>query len=147
MYGVQQAEAILRDAGVAMPGVAVLPGEVLTVMPGDTVQVSVEIDYRGPALDDTLYAAVGNRVVAFDEYWAGEVPVHFDQSFDWMSYSLVVNVPITEMAQFPWTPALFDLYVKLDGHPAAGKPELANVISVILEPEFQGFAITGYDKV
>ena len=147
MYGVQQAEAILRDMSVRGVGVAALPGEVLTAMPGDTVIVTAEIDYRGPELDDSFYAAIGNRLIVFDEIWKGEVPVHFDQSFDWVRYSLAVQVPITEIGTFPWTPGVFDLYVKLDGHPAAGHPELANVIQVILEAEFQNFGIVGYEKI
>jgi len=139
---VQEAEAIVRGVGVAA-----LPGEVLTAMPGDTVIVSAEIDYRGPTLDDYFYAAIGNHFIVFDEIWKGEMPVHFDQSFEWVHYSLAVPVPITEIGLFPWTPGIFDLYVKLDGHPAAGHPELANVIQVILEPAFQNFGITGYEKV
>lgn len=143
MEALQQAEAILRGVGVAA-----LPGETLTVMPGDTVIVNAEIDYRGPALDDYFYAAIGNRFIGFDEIWPSElIPVHFDQSFDWVRYYLVAQVPITEIGLFPWTPGVFDLYVKLNGHPEAGMPELANVIQVMLESEFQNFGITSYEKV
>ena len=129
-------------------GVAALPGEILPVMVGDTVRVSAEIDYRGPALDDHFYAAIGNRFIVFDEIWpSGLVPVHFAQSFDWVTYPLVADIPITEIGLFPWTPGDFDLYVKLDGHPEAGMPELANVIRVMLLAEFQNFGITSYEKV
>jgi len=136
-------------------GVAALPGEILEVMVGDTVRVSAEIDYRGPALDDEFYAAIGNRFVVFDEIWPSNLPVeddperfpHFDQSFDWVTYSMSALIPITEIGLFPWTPGDFDLYVKLDGHPEAGMPELANVIRVMLLAEFQDFGITSYEKV
>lgn len=139
---VQQAEAIIRGVGIAA-----LPGEILPAMPGDTVIVRAEIDYRGPALDDVFYAAIGNRFIVFDEIWKSETSVHFNQSFDWVRYPLVAQVPITEIGLFPWTPGYFDLYVKLVGHPGAGMPELANVIQVILEPDFQNFGIVSYDTV
>lgn len=144
MYGLQQAEAIVRSVGVG-----VLAGDILTVMPGDTVVVNAEIDFRGPALDDQFYAAIGTRgIIGFDEIWvSGLIPVHFDQSFDWVRYSLVANVLITEIALFPWTPGDFDLYVKLNGHPEAGYPELADVIRVMLLAEFQNFGIVSYDKL
>lgn len=142
MEALQQAEAIIRGVGIAA-----LPGETLTVMPGDTVVVTAEIDYRGPALDDVFYGAIGSRVVVFDEIWRNSVGVHFGQSFDWVRYNLSVAIPITEVGVFPWTPGFFDLYVKLSGHPGAGMPELSNVIEVILEPEFQNFAIAEYSKV
>jgi len=144
MNGVQQAEAILRGVGVGVPA-----GDILTVMPGDTVVVNAEIDYRGPALDDNFYAAIGSRgLIGFDEIWVGGlIPVHFDQSFDWVRYPLVAHVPITEIALFPWTPGDFDLYVKLNGHPEAGQPELADVIRVMLLAEFQNFGIISYGKL
>ena len=138
----QQVEAILRGVSVG-----VLPGGILPVLPGDTIRVFAVIDYRGPALDDIFYAAIGHRVVGFDEIWTGEAPVHFDQSFDWVTYHLVALVPITEITVFPWTPGLFDLYVKLAGHPGAGMPVLSNVIEVLLEAEFQSFGIAGYEKI
>lgn len=145
---INQSEIVLRD--LAVPAGQKLYG----VMPGDTVMVSAIVDYRGPALDDDFYAAIGSRVVGFDELWdSGEVPVHFDSSVGWVTYDLTAAIPITEVAKFPWTPGWFDLYVKLLAHseiwhiPNAGMPELSNVIEVILKPEFQNFTIESYDKV
>ncbi|MBA7601283.1 hypothetical protein ES703_08350 [subsurface metagenome] len=144
---VNQAEAILRGVSVAA-----LPGEILRgVMPGDVVIVTAEVDYRGPRLDDIFYAAIGHRVVGFDEIWTGKEPVTFAQSFDWVTYPLVALVPITQVTVFPWTPGLFDLYVKLLEHseiwhiPNAGQPERSNVIEVLLRAEFQNFGIVSYD--
>jgi len=130
-------------------GVAALPGEVLTgVMVGDIVRVRAAIDYMGPRLDDTFYAAIGTRtLLLFDEIWFGETPVSFAQSNDWVSYPLIVDIPITEIGLFPWTPGIFDLYVKLDNNPGAGMPELANVIEILLKAQFANFAITRYEKV
>ncbi|MBA7655261.1 hypothetical protein ES703_63164 [subsurface metagenome] len=145
MNGLNQAELILR--GINVPAGQKLYG----VMPGDTVRVSARIDYRGPALDDDFYAAIGSRVVVFDELWdSGPVPVHFDASVGWETYQLTADIPITEVAKFPWTPGWFDLYVKLIDHsevwhvPNAGMPYLSNVIEVLLAAEFQNFNITEY---
>lgn len=146
--GAINAELILR--GIAVPAGQKLYG----VLPGDTVKVSAIVDYHGPDLDDDFYAAIGSRVVAFDELWdSGPVPVHFDASVGWVTYDLIADIPITEVAKFPWTPGWFDLYVKLLGHseiwhiPNAGKPELSNVIEVLLAPDFRYFEITEYVKL
>ena len=140
----------LRNMGLAVPAGQKLYG----VMPGDTVRVMAQVEYRGPDLDDDFYAAIGSRVVAFDELWdSGPVPVHFDASVDWVTYGLAADIPITEVAKFPWTPGWFDLYVKLLAHseiwhvPNVGKPELSNVIEVLLAPDFRYFEITEYVKV
>ena len=145
MNGVNQAELILRGLAV------IAPGKLYGVMPGDTVRISAIVDYRGPALDDDFYAAIGSRVVVFDELWNSDpVPVHFDPSVDWVTYTLIAYIPITAVAKFPWTPGWFDLYVKLLGHsevwhvPNAGKPELSNVIEVLLAAAFQNFEIAEY---
>lgn len=146
-------EAILRQTRVEVVRegmvIAVPAGELLYgVVPGDTVRVSAAIDYRGPALDDNFYAAIGNQLVYFDEVWpSGLVPVHFDASVDLVSYLLTADIPITEIGIAPWTPGWFDLYVKINGHPGAGKPLLTNVIEVLLKPEFQNFGIVSYDVV
>lgn len=148
----RQAEAIVRSLGVG-----VQPGEILTVMAGDTVTVTAEIDYRGPRLDDIFYGAIGERRLwilgGFDEVWKNTEPVHFDESFDWVRYNMSVAILITEIGLLPWTPGRFDLYVKLDNSPQAvdavtGRyPELANVIEILLKAEFQNFGITGYEKI
>ncbi|MBA7705361.1 hypothetical protein ES703_114189 [subsurface metagenome] len=153
-----QAEAILRQAGIGVlrRGIAVVaPGKLYGVLPGDTVRVSATIDYRGPALDDDFYAAIGERrLVDFDEHWdSGPVPIHFASSIDWVTYDLVADIPITEVAKFPWTPGWFDLYVKLLEHhqvwhvPRAEMPELSNVIEVLLAAAFDNFDIVSYDVV
>ncbi len=140
-------EFIVAELG--LEGLGVPAGQKLYgVMPGDTVRIKATIDYRGPEWDDYFYAAIGNRFVVFDEYWDGRVPVHFDSSVDWATYQLTVDVPITKIAKFPWTPGWMDLYVKLDvAEGEAGFPELSNVIEVLLAAEFQNFEIASYDKV
>ncbi len=128
--------------------VGVSPGQLLPgVMIGDTVRVHASIDYRGSALSDTFYAAIGNRFVYFDEIWYGTSPVSFAKSVDWRTYEMSADITITEIGLAPWTPGIFDLYVKLDGYPAAGKPELSNVIEILLKPDFRNFAIASYELV
>ena len=140
-----QAEQILKgmDIGVAAPG------KLYGIMPGDTVKVTATIQYRGPDYDDTFYAAIGNWVVVFDEYWVGQTAVHFNQSTDWVTYTPTANIPITAIAKFPWTPGWFDIYAKLVKPGIGGllTPRLDNVIEIILAAEFQNFNITSYDKI
>ncbi len=145
MNGLNQGEVLLKQAiAISVPAGQKLYG----VMPGDTVRVSATIDYRGPAWDDYFYAAIGSKVVYFDEYWVRRVPVHFDSSVDWVTYQLTADILITEIANFPWTPGWFDLYVKLDvAEGKAGFPELSNVIEILLEAEFDKFAIVSYEVV
>ena len=81
-------EQLLQGISIAVPAGQKLYG----VMPGDTVRVSASIDYRGPALDDNFYAAIGSRVVIFDEYWdSGPVPIHFDASESYDPDGTIVN--------------------------------------------------------
>jgi len=137
-------EQLLRGISIAVPAGSKLYG----VMPGDTVRVRASVDYRGPAWDDVFYAAIGSRFVVFDEYWIGTRPVHFDSSVDWVTYEFTVDIPITQMANFPWTPGWFDLYAKLDvAEGKAGFPELSNVIEILLAAEFQNFDIASYEVV
>ncbi|GAI69863.1 unnamed protein product [marine sediment metagenome] len=81
------------------------------------------------------------------------MPIHFDSSIDWVTYDLIADIPITEVAKFPWTPGWFDLQVKLVGHseawhvPNAGIQELSNVIEVLLAAAFQNFDIVSYEVV
>ena len=132
-----------------LEGLGVPAGQKLYgVMPGVSVRVSASIDYRGPYWADYFYAAIGNRLVYFDEIWKGRVEVYFDASADWVTYPLTVDTPITPIGLAPWTPGWFDLYVKLDvAEGKAGMPELPNVIEVILEAEFLNFSIVSYDIV
>ncbi len=147
-----QAEAIIR--GIAVPAGSKLYG----VMPGDSVMVKATIDYRGPEWDDYFYAAIGEwrgitwptQIGLFDEIWdAPEVSVHFDASVDWVTYELTVEIPITQIGHFPWTPGWFDLYAKLTRPGLTGlfTPRLNNVIEVLLVAEFDHFTITSYEKV
>ena len=143
MYNVlEQAEAVFRGMTIDVPA-----GQKLyAVMPGDKVRVKAQLQYRGAVWNDNFYAAIGSHVVVFDELWAGSIPVSFAQSTDWATYELTVDILITKVANFPWTPGWFDLYAKLT---KAGKltPRLDNIIEVLLAPEFQNFTIVSYDRI
>lgn len=146
MYNImEQAEMISQGMDIGVSAGQKLYG----VMPGDTVRVKATIQYRGPAYSDTFYAAIGNWVVVFDEYWVGSVPVSFAQSTDWVPYELTVDIAITKVAKFPWTPGWFDIYAKLVKPGIGGllTPRIDNVIEVILAAEFQNFSITSYDRI
>lgn len=136
-------EELLGPVSMAPPGV------LYGLMVGDTVKVTATVRYRGPALDETFYAAIGNRVVAFDEIWHGSSSVHFNASTDFVTYTMTANIPITQVGLLPWTPGLFDIYVKIGAGliPRLMGPEYSNVIEVVLKSEFQNFVITDYSKV
>ena len=134
---------LLRGVGLGVPAGQVLHG----VMVGDTVRVRATLDYRGPAISDIFYAAIGHRIPFFDEIWVGQTPVSFDASIDWESYELTTDILITEIGLAPWTPGIFDLYCKINGHPEAGMPEESGAIEILLRSEFSNFEIASYDKV
>jgi hypothetical protein len=140
MYGLQvkSIETLMGGLGVAPPGK-------LTVMVGDTVRVKATLSYRGAALSDYFYGAIGMRgAVYFDEILNAQVPISFPQCLDWTSFELTVDIPITSaIAPKPD----YDLYVKIKGHLEAGLPEVDDCIDVIGAPKFKDFAITDYSKV
>ncbi len=140
-----QAERILQGMEFGVSAGSKLYG----VMPGDKVRVTATIQYRGPAYSDTFYAAIGNWVVVFDEYWVGSIAVSFPQSTDWVTYTLTVDILITKVANYAWTPGWFDIYAKLVKPGIGGllTPRLDNMIEIILAPEFQNFTIASYDRI
>lgn len=126
-------------------GVAAVPGQKLQVKVGDKVRVTATISYRGPAISDYFYGAIGNRgTFGFDEIVYGQVAINFTQCTDWTSFQLTVDIPITS-AISPGTN--YDLYVKIKGHTEAGLPEVDNCIDVLAASEFKDFTIVSYNKV
>lgn len=145
MRGLDEGLAILERANIGVPA-----GETLySVLPGDTVRVSAQIEYRGTRLENVPFYAAICQIVLFvwDPIWENSALVTFPESVDLVPYDLSVDIPITEVGVRPWSPGMFSLFVELKGYPAAGRPQLANVIEVLIRPNFQNFAITGYEKV
>ena len=150
-----QVEEIVRRSGFGGMYLGVPAGQMLYgVMPGDFVKVKASVQYRGPKLSDSFYAAIGEwrgvtwpaDIGYFDEIWHKSVAVEFASSTDWITYPLEVSIPITEIGLFPWTPGWFDLYAKLVSKNLVST-RYDNVIEVILEPEFQAFTIVSYEKI
>lgn len=154
----QQVEEIVAISGFGATLVGVSAGSKLYgVMPGDKVRVTASLQYRGPQLSDYFYAAIGEwrgvswptDIGLFDEIWRASKLVSFSSTTSWVSYPLSVDITITEVGLFPWTPGWFDIYAKI----GAGATVRAitsrhdNVIEVVLKSEFQGFAIASYDKI
>jgi len=124
-------------------GVAAIPGEKLTVFGGETVRVTAVVEYRGPAIQDRLYAAIGERGIVFDEIWANLGPlVNFAESSDWVSYTLTTDI-VTDTAH---PHADYDLMAKLAYRPHIFQ-ELYDCIDVVGVAEFRNFGITSYEKV
>lgn len=138
------------ELGVAKYKTGVPAGQILYgVTVGNTVRVTATVDYKGPALSDNFYAAIGNRIVAFDEIWAKSVAFNWAAASSFVTKTLVADIIITEIGLKPWTPGFFDLYVKIGTglSPRLMGPELPNVIEVVLESQFQNFSIVSYDKL
>ena len=131
-------------------GVAALPGEKLTVDVGDTVRVHLTVDYMGPAIDGSVWVAIGRQNLGFAEDFVPDapVPVHFNESVPWVTYPIVVDIPIWDR---PGTD--YDMYAKIMQVPGPDifTPDLLNIIDVIAavptEPQFRDFTIDSYEKV
>ncbi|GAJ09723.1 unnamed protein product [marine sediment metagenome] len=132
--------------GVKGLGIGVeAPGK-LTVMVGDTVRVSLGVDYRGPAIDGSIHISWGHQNLWFNEDGnkQDDFPVHFDQSFDWLPHTFECDVLIGGDYG-----AGYDMYAKIEGVPGPDifAPTLLNVLDVLGAAEFRDFEITSYDKL
>ncbi|MBA7681439.1 hypothetical protein ES703_89777 [subsurface metagenome] len=117
-------EVIRGNPGVA---IGVVAGEKLSVVVGDTVRVHMTVDYRGNAIDGTVWTAIGWQtgiiIPEFIEVFHNPtpVPVHFDRSEDFVTYPIVCDVPITDIYGFLIEFALYgnvlDMYAKIMGVP------------------------------
>jgi len=143
MYGlrINSIESLLQGISIAA-----LPGEKLTVMVGDTVRVHFGVDYRGTAIDGEIHVSYGRQNLWFNEDGnkQDDIPVHFDESMDWVSYEFACDIYIGGT-----TGSDYDLYAKIMAVPGPDifSPTLLNVLDVVGAPEFKDFAITGYEKI
>ena len=132
-------EQILQGIGIAVP-----PGEKLTVMVGDTVRVYLGVNYRGIAIDGEIHVSYGRKDTLFNEDGNKQfdIPVSFNQSMDWVLYEFTCDVYIGGD-----TGANYDLYAKIMGVPGPDifSPVLLNVLDVLGAPEFAEFGITSYE--
>ena len=135
-------EELLSRAGIA--GVAVAPGQKLTVFRGDKVRMHCGWNYRGPAISVTLYCAIGKRMLGvFDEIAVGQKTVSLAQSTDFLAYTNYADIDTSPIA-----PGVdYDIEAKIAEYMSQTLVKIDNVIDVTGAAEFQGFAITGYEKV
>ncbi|GAI94736.1 unnamed protein product, partial [marine sediment metagenome] len=123
------------------------PGK-LTVMVGDTVRVTLDVDYRGPAIDGdaSIHISWGHQNLWFNEDGnkQGDFPVSFPASMDWVSYIFECDVLIGG----DYGPD-YDMYAKIEGVPSPDifTPTLLAVLDVLGAAEFRDFAITEYSKL
>jgi hypothetical protein len=124
--------------------IGVPAGQKLTVMQGATVRMTVAFNYRGTAINCTLYCSIGSRILGvFDERAVGTKALSLPQSIDFVPYTAFADISTTPIA--PGTN--YDIYAKIKEYPGIGMPSYDNVIDVIGAPEFTGFAITSYEVV
>ena len=133
--------------------VAAVVGEVLELTYGDTLRITVAIEYQGPALSFPLYGAIGNRlpfpeyVGGFDEILHGEATLELPACYDFTPFSAYVDIPITEAID-PGKGEVgegYDIYCKIIDHEDAGRPEVDNVITIGgIPPDYQLIQDTVY---
>ncbi len=136
-------QELLQNIGIS---IGVAPGQKLIVELGDTVRVHLAVDYRGPAVDGIIHVSYGSQGIWFNEDGnkQSDTPVHFNKSMDWVHYEIACDVPIGGNPG-----ENYDLYAKIMGVPGPDifTETLMDVLDVLGAVEFQGFAITGYEKV
>lgn len=138
-------QELLRNIGIS---IGVSPGQKLTVWQGDTVRMHVGFDYKGPPLTGlTLRCSIGQRRTIwpydFDEIAYGRATINLDQSFDFRPYAAFADIDTS-----PISPnENYDIEAKIEEYLAETLVSIDNVIDILGAPEFQNFAITGYEKV
>jgi len=110
---------------------------------GGSCQVQVRFTYQGPAISRTLYAAIGNAGVYFDEIVKGSTTISIPRTDSWLSYERTVRIYISTAIDPAGSP--YDLYAKIDG---VISPILQSVIiiereepPIPTEPEFRNLVV------
>jgi len=126
-------EVVRKNPVVLGVPVEVPAGEGLELTYGQTLRVGVALEYRGSRQRVTLYGAIGNRgLFGFDEVIHGEADLDLPESLtEFTPVMGSVNIPITADID-PGTD--YDLYCKIKEYPAAGMPEVDNVIDIVGMP-------------
>ena len=137
---------VLRRAGFpAVVGMAV-PSEVLQVEIGDTVRVTSQFTYIGPAVTGKLYVAIGNDgALGFDEILKNEKAISVPETATPKVYEDFVDIAITSAI----AGGKYDMYSKIREIPGADilSAVLQDVIEVVAAaPEFSNLQITSYVK-
>ena len=133
------AEAQLNaiELGVAPPGR-------LQVAAGRKIRLTVWIDYKGPIISATLYAALGQRggVLGFVEYRYAQKTWSLPNSNDFVTHTTTIDIDTAGLSN----EINLDVYCKLIEYPGAGQSEVDDVIDII-GVTFQNFKITDYSEI
>ena len=127
-------EVIRRNPGEA---IGVVTGEKVELNIGDTLRVTIGLDYRGQVQRVTLYGAIGERgFFGFDEVLHNEATLDLPESPAALTpVQSSVDIEITSQIS-PGTD--YDLYCKILEYPEAGLPEVDDVIDIIgIPPEYE----------
>ena len=125
--------------------IGAVPPEKVELTYGNTLKVNVFFAYRGKAGTATLYGAIGNRGIVFDEILIGQVMFDLPESPAFTPCVASVDILITA-AISPGTD--YDLYVKLKEYPGAGYPEVDDIITItgVLKDTFRGDLVVVFSK-
>ncbi len=125
-------------------GLGVPAGQVLTIIQGQTVRMSVSFRYRGPAKSVSLRCSIGTRVagIFYESVYASKTISH-PLSADWITRNEYADIPTSGLS----TSLGYDIEAKISEYAAATLVKIDNVIDVIGAPEFQNFAIVSYEVV
>lgn len=123
------------------------PPELLQVNPGDTIRVTSEFDYTGPAVSGTLYAALyrPGTIDPHDEIANGKTTFSIADSPTGKHMSGIVDITVPK----GFGGANFGLYSKLIGIPGADiySPYYDNVIEIVGGiSKFTNLEIVSYAK-
>ena len=126
----------------------VAPPGVLEVSPGDTIRVTSEFDYVGPAVSGKLYTALWHPSF----YDPHDEIAHGEKSFtipDSPSPGQHVTGYVDIVVPSGFAGSDFGLYTKIAAVPGPDifSPYYGNIITIVAAvPEFTGLVITSYVK-
>ena len=136
---IQSIESFIENIGVAPPGK-------LQVMLGDTVRVTLKVEYMGPAIDGEIHVSFGEKGTYFNEDGNKQmdIPISFnyESAYEW--YTFYADIYIGGN-----TGTNYDLYAKIMSVPGSDiyTPFYMSVLDVLGEPTFRNFTITDYSKI
>jgi hypothetical protein len=124
--------------------IGVPAGQVLTVVQGQTVRMTVSFKYRGKAVNVTLRCSIGTRVAGiFYESVYGTKTISLPTASDWITRTEYADISTAGCSPS----AGYDVEAKISEYASATLVKIDNIIDVIGAPEFQNFAIDSYDVV
>jgi len=136
---IQSMESLMSDIGVAPPGK-------LQVMLGDTVRVTLRVEYMGPAIDGEIHVSFGQKGATWNEDGnkQTDIPVSFNHESAYKWYTFYADIYIGGD-----TGTGYDLQAKIMSTPGSDiyTPFYMSVLDVLGEPTFRNFTITDYSKV